>query len=76
MSFFVIITPTHQNVMRNSNNYSASSIIAAIEERIKTEKLNLEANRILGNKSECMLIQHRIADARIMLLTFSGDLPL
>lgn len=60
----------------NPTDLPASAIIAAIKEQIEIEKLNLEANRILGNESECMAIQHRIADAWIMLLTFRGDLPL
>lgn len=48
---------------------------AAIEERITLEKLNLEINTILGYDSECIAIKHRIADAEIISLILSGDLP-
>lgn len=61
--------------MRSTSDLPKSSIIAAIEERIKTETLNLEANRILGNELECLAIKHKIADAKIMLLRFDGYLP-
>lgn len=61
--------------MRSTSDLPKSSIIAAIEERIKIETLNLEANRILGNESECLAIKHKIADAKIMLLRFDGYLP-
>lgn len=61
---------------RNTTDLSAPSLIAAIEERIEKEKLVLEAHLALRNDSECTQIRHKIADAKIMLLTFSGDLPL
>lgn len=62
--------------MRNLEDLPTSSVIAAIEDQIKIETLNLEANRILGNESECLAIKHKIADAKIMLLTIKGYLPL
>lgn len=61
---------------RNTSNLSASSIIAGIEERIRREKLILEANQALRNDDECIASLRKIAVAKIMLLRFSGDLPL
>lgn len=69
------LPPTVMSPERKTHS-SDLSLIAAIEEQIKQEKLNLEANRILGNESERLASWHRIADAEIMLLTLSGYLPL
>lgn len=62
--------------MARPEDLPVSIVIAALKEQIEIEKLNLEANRILGNESECMAIKHRIADAKIKLLTIRGYLPL
>jgi hypothetical protein len=47
----------------------------AIEHFIEMEQMNLHANKMLGNYDQCKIIRHRIADARIYLLSLSGDLP-
>jgi hypothetical protein len=52
-----------------------SSIIKDIEHQVQMDKLSLDANSVLGNKTECMNIKHRIADNKIVLLLISGDLP-
>lgn len=46
-----------------------------LEVGIAAERLNLEANKLLNNKVQCLLIRHRIADAELMALALTGDLP-
>lgn len=70
---------------RSHNNQSApvTRVITAlhpfdrstIEHFIKMEQVNLQAQKLLGNYDECLLIRHRIADARLYLLALSGNLP-
>ena len=54
-------------------NYRAA--IQSLENSVAMNKVNLEANKILGNQSKCMHLKHKIADAKIKLLFISGDLP-
>jgi hypothetical protein len=67
--------------MRNQNprlqslsKINPSRVISVIEQGIRIEKLNLEANKILGNEMEVMDIKHRIADTRILLLLLRRNL--
>jgi hypothetical protein len=57
-------------------NHPRIDLLPLLENCIKMEKLNLEANQIVGNKLECLKIKHRIADAKLLKLTLIGDLPL
>jgi hypothetical protein len=45
-----------------------------LDDIIQMERLSLHVNTSLGNHAECLIIKHRIADARILSLLLSGDL--
>jgi hypothetical protein len=46
-----------------------------LERLIESETMNLQIYTALGDGDECLKIKHRIADAEILLLRLSGDLP-
>jgi hypothetical protein len=50
-------------------------LLLALEENIKMEKCNLQANTILGNTMACIHIRIKISELEILLLKLSGDLP-
>lgn len=63
----------------HKNHHLTKSLYFNPEEMIldvNMEKLTLEAHKALGNDRECTRIRHRIADAEILALILSGDLPL
>lgn len=66
--------------MRNPHNNQLAKNIhfdpSKVSNHVKMEKLILEANKAIGNDRECTRIRHRIADAEILALILSGDLPL
>jgi hypothetical protein len=49
-------------------------VIPVIEEGIKMEKLNLEANKLLGNELTSLEIEKRITEAQILLSVLRMDL--
>lgn len=48
-------------------DFDPAGVIHVIEEGIKVEKLILEANKILKNDIEVLILEHRITEAQILL---------
>jgi hypothetical protein len=78
----ILINPLYTFcIMRMSSNHYPVKLLLpgdpenVISQIIKMERLTLEANTVINNEHECLQIKHRIADAKILLLAISGDLP-
>lgn len=66
---------TNDDINNFLKHTDPKDIIQVIEERIAEEKLALQINQILRNKLVCIEIEHRIADAEILILMIRGYLP-
>lgn len=54
---------------------NVATIVAAIERRIESERINLQFYSIIGDQPECIKSKIKIADAEIILLRLGGYLP-
>jgi hypothetical protein len=63
---------TNEDIRRFLNYVDPMELIPLIEERIQAEKINLQVNQILNDKHACIAIEHRIADAEILILILRG----
>ena len=60
---------------RHNPKLTTRTLTVFTENIINSEKINLEIHTILNDKDGIMRAKHRIADAKILSLILSGDLP-
>ena len=66
----------HQRLIELLREADPAMLEPFIKKKIAMENQLLQVHTALGNKHECLKIEHRIADAKIFSLILSGDLTL